>query len=192
MFLNYWRSVKMIDSQELLKELFPMSEESLFQTFTILKENDLSVKDFRFYLYKYMNEEDYHEIDFNSKSITSIFYWYVLEKLSCCHSDYFKNFILNNISVHDSLDFPIYTLNLVDNISKNKKAENIIRYFFCLELENEYLSKNKNLFFWFIKQINLDFLKQGYISDNDFYKFLKFDSKNSKETVSFPVQLKIF
>ena len=65
------------DADNLLYELFPIPEKSLLQTQILLKENHIPVEDFRIYLYKYMNEEKYHEIDFQSKNITTIFYWYI-------------------------------------------------------------------------------------------------------------------
>lgn len=84
---------------DFFKNMFPFSESSLLRISTLLDETNTNIKEFRLYFYKTVFEEEFEDLKFEEKSITSIFYWYALEKISNDFPDF--NYEKSNIAFID-------------------------------------------------------------------------------------------
>lgn len=173
---------------DLFKNLFPFSDSSLLRTSTLLEETETDIKNFKPYLYKSLFEEDFENIDFEDKSITSIFYWYILEEINAHFSNLYdhngKISIFDDISVDDSSEPPFFKLN-GNNVyidTSEDKIKNFISKLIDL-FKNIHEERQSKSFNWIVKQIISDIIVSFYIFNEKELipnTIMKHNSKNAK------------
>ena len=173
---------------DLFKNLFPFSDSSLLRTSNLLEETETDIKNFKTYLYRSLFEEDFENIDFEDKSITSIFYWYILEEINTHFSNLYdhngKISIFDDISVDDSTEPPFFKLN-GNNVyidTSEDKIKNFISKLVDL-FKNVYEEKQSKSFNWIVKQIISDIIVSFYIFNEKELipnTIMKYNAKNAK------------
>ena len=149
---------------ELLTELFPIKQSNLVRTSFLLKETDTKIEDFRLYFYRVFNEENYNEIDFSKTGISSIFYWYAIEKISQEYVEYFprnKN-LTERIIIEDRVDPPMFKLKSDNALSSYEEISLKFLEDIKETISKISLEKQTKLLKWTIKQIFSDIIYNYY------------------------------
>lgn len=145
-----------------LRQIFPFTQRSLIKTFFLIKQTNVEIKEFRIFMYKTIFEENLEEINFQDKNLASIFYWFILSQISK-KFPLISNFLIQNISVEDNFDTPMYRL--ISNEIYSSDQDYIKAFFDKLVkiIKNLEILENIEAFDWFIKQLFSDILCREYM-----------------------------